>query len=184
VCCVAVFFPYSGTKKRPITLRCSLLSDTDIYINITSCFCLFLLLNRHQEAPHHAAPQPAGADQPQRPGGVQAQVLIFCFDLLIPPRAFVLSQVQRKAADFAALQPAVPQSARISTLCHLSVLLSFCQTGTKKRPITLRRSLLAQTSRSALEEIKLKFVDTSSKFGHGRFQTYDEKLKTYGRTKN
>jgi large subunit ribosomal protein L3e len=56
--------------------------------------------------------------------------------------------------------------------------------GTKKRPITLRRSLLAQTSRSALEEIKLKFVDTSSKFGHGRFQTYDEKLKTYGRTKN
>ncbi|KAF8063718.1 RPL3 [Scenedesmus sp. PABB004] len=56
--------------------------------------------------------------------------------------------------------------------------------GTKKRPITLRRSLLNQTSRSALEEIKLKFIDTSSKFGHGRFQTYDEKLKTYGRTKN
>jgi large subunit ribosomal protein L3e len=56
--------------------------------------------------------------------------------------------------------------------------------GTKKRPITLRRSLLPQTSRSALEEIKLKFIDTSSKFGHGRFQTYDEKLKTYGRTKN
>lgn len=56
--------------------------------------------------------------------------------------------------------------------------------GTKKRPITLRRSLLAQTSRSALEEIKLKFIDTSSKFGHGRFQTYEEKLKTFGRTKN
>jgi len=56
--------------------------------------------------------------------------------------------------------------------------------GTKKRPITLRRTLLPQTSRTALEEIKLKFIDTSSKFGHGRFQTYDEKLKTYGRTKN
>eukprot|EP00878_Enallax_costatus_P035740 GHUV01039954.1.p1 GENE.GHUV01039954.1~~GHUV01039954.1.p1 ORF type:complete len:305 (-),score=120.92 GHUV01039954.1:236-1150(-) len=56
--------------------------------------------------------------------------------------------------------------------------------GTKKRPITLRRSLLAQTSRNALEEIKLKFIDTSSKFGHGRFQTYEEKLKTFGRTKN
>lgn len=42
--------------------------------------------------------------------------------------------------------------------------------GTKKRPITLRRTLLAQTSRTALEEIKLKFIDTSSKFGHGRFQ--------------
>jgi large subunit ribosomal protein L3e len=56
--------------------------------------------------------------------------------------------------------------------------------GTKKRPITLRRSLLAQTSRSAMEDIKLKFIDTASKFGHGRFQTYDEKLKTFGRTKN
>jgi hypothetical protein len=56
--------------------------------------------------------------------------------------------------------------------------------GTKKRPITLRRTLLAQTSRNALEEIKLKFIDTASKFGHGRFQTYEEKLKTYGRTKN
>ncbi|PNH01788.1 60S ribosomal protein L3-1, partial [Tetrabaena socialis] len=34
--------------------------------------------------------------------------------------------------------------------------------GTKKRAITLRRSLLPQTSRSALEEIKLKFIDTAS----------------------
>jgi large subunit ribosomal protein L3e len=27
----------------------------------------------------------------------------------------------------------------------------------------------------ALEKIKLKFIDTSSKFGHGRFQTAQEK---------
>lgn len=55
--------------------------------------------------------------------------------------------------------------------------------GTKKRPITLRRSLLVQTSRNALEEVKLKFIDTASKFGHGRFQTTEEKNKTFGRTK-
>jgi large subunit ribosomal protein L3e len=55
--------------------------------------------------------------------------------------------------------------------------------GTKKRAITLRRSLLPQTSRNALEEIKLKFIDTASKFGHGRFQTSEEKAKTYGRVK-
>lgn len=55
--------------------------------------------------------------------------------------------------------------------------------GTKKRVITLRRSLLPQTSRNALEEIKLKFIDTASKFGHGRFQTAEEKLKTFGRVK-
>jgi len=55
--------------------------------------------------------------------------------------------------------------------------------GTKKRPITLRRTLLPQTTRTALEEIKLKFIDTSSKFGHGRFQTAEEKLKIFGRIK-
>ncbi|KAJ7292379.1 hypothetical protein O6H91_Y280900 [Diphasiastrum complanatum] len=55
--------------------------------------------------------------------------------------------------------------------------------GPKKRVITLRQSLWKQTSRSALEEIKLKFVDTSSKFGHGRFQTTQEKAKVFGRVK-
>eukprot|EP00873_Tetraselmis_striata_P028338 jgi/Tetstr1/448602/TSEL_035851.t1 len=55
--------------------------------------------------------------------------------------------------------------------------------GTKKRVITLRQSVFEQTSRSATEEIKLKFIDTASKFGHGRFQTAEEKLKFYGRTK-
>jgi len=55
--------------------------------------------------------------------------------------------------------------------------------GTKKRVITLRKSLLPQVSRSALEEITLKFVDTSSKMGHGRFQTYEEKARFFGRQK-
>merc|ERR1711934_36901 len=53
--------------------------------------------------------------------------------------------------------------------------------GTKKRCVTLRRSLLNQTSRNALEKIELKFIDTASKFGHGRFQTAEEKLKVMGR---
>jgi large subunit ribosomal protein L3e len=47
--------------------------------------------------------------------------------------------------------------------------------GTKKRVIVLRKTLLPQTSRNALEEVTLKFIDTSSKFGHGRFQTKAEK---------
>merc|ERR1712216_585258 len=55
--------------------------------------------------------------------------------------------------------------------------------GTKKRCVTLRQSLLAQTKRAALEEIGLKFIDTSSKIGHGRFQTYAEKAKFFGRKK-
>lgn len=63
------------------------------------------------------------------------------------------------------------------------MLLQGAVPGTKKRVITLRRSLFPQTSRSALEEIKLKFIDTSSRLGHGRFQTSDEKAKVLGRVK-
>ncbi|GAQ92505.1 ribosomal protein L3 [Klebsormidium nitens] len=64
------------------------------------------------------------------------------------------------------------------------LLLKGCVMGPKKRVITLRKSLLRQESRRALEEIKLKFIDTSSKFGHGRFQTSAEKAKTFGRVKS
>jgi len=57
--------------------------------------------------------------------------------------------------------------------------------GTKKRVITLRKTLVPQTTRSALEKCSgnIKFVDTSSKAGHGRFQTADEKEKFEGRKK-
>ncbi|KAM5578085.1 hypothetical protein ABKV19_008419 [Rosa sericea] len=63
------------------------------------------------------------------------------------------------------------------------ILIKGCCVGPKKRVVTLRQSLLKQTSRLALEDIKLKFIDTSSKFGHGRFQTTQEKQKYYGRLK-
>jgi len=52
--------------------------------------------------------------------------------------------------------------------------------GVKKRVVTLRKSCVKQVSRSALEDIDLKFIDTSSKFGHGRCQTRDEKEKFLG----
>jgi large subunit ribosomal protein L3e len=52
--------------------------------------------------------------------------------------------------------------------------------GVKKRVITLRKSLVPQVKRSALEEIDLKFIDTSSKFGYGRFQTKEEKDTFFG----
>merc|ERR1739848_147254 len=52
--------------------------------------------------------------------------------------------------------------------------------GPKKRAITLRKSLLKQTSRAALENVNLKFIDTTSKMGHGRFQTIEEKRTFMG----
>jgi len=52
--------------------------------------------------------------------------------------------------------------------------------GPRKRLVTIRKSLLPQVSRRANEKIELKFIDTASKFGHGRFQTSEEKAKFYG----
>jgi large subunit ribosomal protein L3e len=63
------------------------------------------------------------------------------------------------------------------------VMLKGCVSGPRKRPITLRKALFPQSSRAALEKIKLKFVDTSSKQGHGRFQTSEEKSKFLGTLK-
>merc|ERR1712066_639675 len=60
------------------------------------------------------------------------------------------------------------------------VMLLGCTMGPKKRVITLRKSLLTHTKRRALEKINLKFIDTSSKFGHGRFQTSKEKKAFMG----
>jgi hypothetical protein len=37
--------------------------------------------------------------------------------------------------------------------------------GTKKRVVTIRKSLMVHTSRRDLEKVTLKFIDTSSKFG-------------------
>uniref|UniRef100_A0A2K5CLH8 60S ribosomal protein L3 n=1 Tax=Aotus nancymaae TaxID=37293 RepID=A0A2K5CLH8_AOTNA len=49
------------------------------------------------------------------------------------------------------------------------VMLKGCGVGTKKRVLNLRKSLLMQTKQRALEKIDLKFIDTTSKFGHGHF---------------
>jgi hypothetical protein len=44
--------------------------------------------------------------------------------------------------------------------------------GTKKRVVTLRKSLMIHTSRRDLEKVTLKFIDTSSKFGV-RFSSFN-----------
>ncbi|XP_018610326.2 60S ribosomal protein L3-like [Scleropages formosus] len=63
------------------------------------------------------------------------------------------------------------------------LMLKGCVVGPKKRVLTLRKSLLVQTSRKAKEDIELKFIDTTSKFGHGRFQTAQEKRSFMGAQK-
>jgi len=60
------------------------------------------------------------------------------------------------------------------------LMLKGCCPGVTKRVITLRKSVVPQTSRVSAEVITLKFVDTASKFGHGRFQTAEEKKKFMG----
>merc|ERR1711973_394495 len=63
------------------------------------------------------------------------------------------------------------------------VMIKGCCIGPKKRVITLRKALVTSAKRVALEKIELKFIDTSSKFGHGRFQTPDDKAAFMGPTK-
>merc|ERR1711881_489845 len=55
------------------------------------------------------------------------------------------------------------------------VMLKGSIPGVKKRVVTLRQSLYVHSKRSALEKIDLKWIDTSSKFGHGAYQTPQEK---------
>ncbi len=60
------------------------------------------------------------------------------------------------------------------------LLVKGCVIGPKKRVITLRKALNTPVRRSHFEPINLKFIDTSSKYGHGRFQTLEEKYKFLG----
>jgi len=64
------------------------------------------------------------------------------------------------------------------------VMIKGCCPGVKKRVVTLRKSLLPGTKRINSEPANLKFIDTASKFGHGRFQTVEEKKKFMGPLKD
>ncbi|CEJ53808.1 Putative 60S ribosomal protein L3 [Penicillium brasilianum] len=63
------------------------------------------------------------------------------------------------------------------------VMLKGSVPGVKKRVMTLRKTLYPQTSRRATEKVSLKWIDTSSKFGHGAFQTAEEKKAFLGTLK-
>jgi large subunit ribosomal protein L3e len=60
------------------------------------------------------------------------------------------------------------------------LMLKGAVVGVTKRPLILRKSMMKHTSRKQLETIDIKFIDTSSKLGHGRFQTAEEKAKFLG----
>merc|ERR1719400_2741205 len=52
--------------------------------------------------------------------------------------------------------------------------------GPMQQPLIMMKSCLTHTKKRALEKINLKFIDTSSKFGHGRFQTPQDKAAFMG----
>ena len=63
------------------------------------------------------------------------------------------------------------------------IMLKGCVPGVKKRVVTLRKSMFIHTSRRSLEKVELKWIDTSSKFGHGAYQTAAEKRQFLGTLK-
>ena len=63
---------------------------------------------------------------------------------------------------------------------HDYIMLKGCVTGPYKRAITLRKPIHERN----IKEVSIKFVDTSSKIGKGRFQTAEEKEAFYGVSKS
>lgn len=63
------------------------------------------------------------------------------------------------------------------------LMLKGCTVGTKKRSLIIREAMHGPTLTGEATQINIKFIDTSSKMGHGRFQTKTEKDKFYGKTK-
>ena len=63
------------------------------------------------------------------------------------------------------------------------VMLKGCTVGIRKRTLMLRKGIVEKTLTGENAAINLKFIDTSSKFGHGRFQTSEEKAKFFGARK-
>jgi len=55
--------------------------------------------------------------------------------------------------------------------------------GVGRRVLTMRKSHKVHTKKAATENVQLKFIDTSSKLGHGRFQTSGEKKTFLGTLK-
>ncbi|KAK4684843.1 large subunit ribosomal protein L3e, partial [Tremellales sp. Uapishka_1] len=63
------------------------------------------------------------------------------------------------------------------------VVVKGCIVGPTKRVVTLRQSLMSHVTRAHLEKVQIKFFDTSSKFGHGKFQTKAEMAQFEGQRK-
>ena len=61
-----------------------------------------------------------------------------------------------------------------------SMLLKGAVMGPRKRQVTIRKSMHPPTYSFAALPVEVKFIDTSSKIGHGKFQTIDEKNKFMG----
>ena len=59
-------------------------------------------------------------------------------------------------------------------------MIKGCVVATKKRVLTLCKSLQVQIKSQALEKIDLKFIDTASKLCHGHFQTMEDKKAFMG----
>merc|ERR1712176_1755276 len=91
----------------------------------------------------------------------------------------------RKVACIGAWHPSrvcfsVPRAGHYGQINEDFLMLKGCVVGPRKRLLTLRKSLLVHTKRVALEKINLKYIDTASKWGHGRFQTDAEKKAFQG----
>jgi hypothetical protein len=71
--------------------------------------------------------------------------------------------------------PVLPIPHALQQICHIRTLTS--------GPLPACLALPSFFPCLCLQEVKLKFIDTASKFGNGRFQTAEEKARALGRIK-
>jgi large subunit ribosomal protein L3e len=83
-----------------------------------------------------------------------------------PPAVLPCTRAHRPPSPYIPIRPPLPPSR------------AGCTVGVKKRALTLRKTIVPDGRR--VEAAALKFIDTSSKFGHGRFQTAEEKGRFMG----
>ncbi len=106
-------------------------------------------------------------------------------------RIYRIGQSARETTDNATTEADVTQKniTPLGGFPHYGVvrndylMLKGCTVGIRKRTLVLRKGIFAPTLNGDQAQINLKFIDTSSKFGHGRFQTAEEKQKFFGRKK-
>lgn len=100
-------------------------------------------------------------------------------------RIYLMSKAENKSSATTEFDPTQKSINPIGGFPHYGlvkndfIMIRGSCIGSKKRALVLRKTLHLRTKKVHNEKLNIKFIDTSSKMGHGRFQTSEEKEKYF-----